>query len=81
MITGKQDRTVKRRAFEAGVEFFLFKPVERNKLLCLIRVKEGPIERGKAALHAGFTCAAETGWNQAVIALKGQHWASDLAGR
>src|SRR2546425_7947159 len=34
-----------KRAFEAGVEFFLFKPVARNKLLKLIRVAEGPIER------------------------------------
>ena len=33
MITGEEDRTVMTRAFEAGVEFFLFKPVERNKLL------------------------------------------------
>ena len=48
MITGEQDRTVMERAFEAGVEFFLFKPVERNKLLELIRVTEGPIERDSA---------------------------------
>jgi c-di-GMP-binding flagellar brake protein YcgR len=34
-----------KRAFDAGVEFFLFKPVERNKLLKLIRVAEGAIER------------------------------------
>jgi CheY-like chemotaxis protein len=45
MITGEEDRTVMKRAFEAGVEFFLFKPVERNKLLKLIRATEGPIER------------------------------------
>jgi CheY-like chemotaxis protein len=45
MITGEEDRTVMRRAFEAGVELFLFKPVERNKLLRLIRVAGGPIER------------------------------------
>ncbi len=45
MITGEQERTVMRRAFEAGVQFFLFKPVERNKLLKLIRATEGPIER------------------------------------
>jgi CheY-like chemotaxis protein len=45
MITGEQDRAVMGRAFEAGVEFFLFKPVERNKLLKLIRVTAGPIER------------------------------------
>jgi c-di-GMP-binding flagellar brake protein YcgR len=34
-----------KRAFDAGVELFLFKPVERNKLLKLIRVAEGSIER------------------------------------
>jgi CheY-like chemotaxis protein len=45
MITGEQDRTVMGRAFEAGVQLFLFKPVERNKLLKLIRAAEGPIER------------------------------------
>jgi CheY-like chemotaxis protein len=45
MITGEQDRTLMKRAFDAGVELFLFKPVERNKLLKLIRVAEGSIER------------------------------------
>jgi CheY-like chemotaxis protein len=45
MITGEQDRTLMGRAFEAGVQLFLFKPVERNKLLKLIRAAEGPIER------------------------------------
>jgi CheY-like chemotaxis protein len=45
MITGEEDRTLMRRAFEAGVQLFLFKPVERNKLLKLIRAAEGPIER------------------------------------
>jgi CheY-like chemotaxis protein len=45
MITGEQDRTLMRRAFEIGIQFFLFKPVERNKLLKLIRVVESSIER------------------------------------
>lgn len=45
MITGEEDRTLMGRAFEAGVELFLFKPVEPNKLLRLIRAAEGPIER------------------------------------
>jgi PleD family two-component response regulator len=44
MITGEQDRTLMGRAFEAGVQLFLFKPVERNKLLKLFRAAEGPIE-------------------------------------
>jgi len=45
MITGEQDRTLMKRAFDIGVGFFLFKPVERNKLLKLIRVAENSIER------------------------------------
>lgn len=45
MISGEEDRTLMRRAFEAGVEIFLFKPIERNKLLRLIRAAEGQIER------------------------------------
>src|SRR5713226_9275142 len=45
MITGEEERTLMKRAFDAGVEFFLFKPVERNKLLRLIRVAEGSIDR------------------------------------
>ena len=45
MITGEQDRTLMKRAFDIGVQLFLFKPVERNKLLKLIRVAESSIER------------------------------------
>jgi CheY-like chemotaxis protein len=45
MITGEQDRTLMNRAFEAGVVLFLFKPIERIRLLKLIRVAESSIER------------------------------------
>jgi len=45
MITGEQDRTLMTRAFEVGITFFLFKPVERHKVLKLIRVAESSIER------------------------------------
>jgi hypothetical protein len=45
MITGEHDNSLMKRAFEIGVQFFLFKPVERNKLLRLIRVAEHSIER------------------------------------
>ncbi len=45
MITGEEDRTVMTRAFQAGVEFFLFKPIDRSKLLPLIRATGGSIER------------------------------------
>jgi CheY-like chemotaxis protein len=45
MITAEHDHTLMKRAFEIGVQFFLFKPVERNKLLKLIRVAEHSIEQ------------------------------------
>jgi len=45
MITGEEERTLMKRAFDAGVQLFLFKPVERNKLLKLIRVAEHSIEQ------------------------------------
>lgn len=57
MITGEEDRTVMGRAFEAGIEFFLFKPVERNKLLKLIRATEGSIERERRRFtHVRLRC-------------------------
>jgi CheY-like chemotaxis protein len=45
MITGENDNTLMKRAFDIAVQFFLFKPVERHKLLKLIRVAEHSIER------------------------------------
>jgi len=45
MITGEEDRKLLARAFEAGVNFFLFKPIDRHRILRLIRVSAGSIER------------------------------------
>ena len=45
VITGEEDSTVLGRAFEAGASFFLFKPIDRHRMLRLIRVTEGPIQR------------------------------------
>jgi CheY-like chemotaxis protein len=45
MITGEDDRTLLARAFEAGASFFLFKPIDRHRMLRLIRVAEGPMQR------------------------------------
>jgi CheY-like chemotaxis protein len=44
VITGEEDNTVLKRAFEAGASFFLFKPVDRHRMLRLIRVTEGSIQ-------------------------------------
>ena len=45
IITGEDDRSVLARAFDAGASFFLFKPIDRHRMLRLIRVSEGPVQR------------------------------------
>jgi CheY-like chemotaxis protein len=45
MITGDQQKHFLKRAFEAGVNFVLFKPVDRQGLLRLLRVTQGLIDR------------------------------------
>jgi CheY-like chemotaxis protein len=45
IITGAEDRGVMARAFEAGANMFLFKPVDRMKLQRLIQVLLLPMER------------------------------------
>jgi CheY-like chemotaxis protein len=44
IITGEEDRSVLARAFDAGASFFLFKPIDRHRMLRLIRVSEGPVQ-------------------------------------
>jgi CheY-like chemotaxis protein len=45
MITGDQEQHFLKRAFDAGVNFVLFKPVDRQALLRLLRVTQGLIDR------------------------------------
>lgn len=45
IITGEKDPGVMARAFHAGANLFLFKPVDRLQILRLIRITQGPIER------------------------------------
>jgi hypothetical protein len=45
MITGDREPQFMTRAFEVGVNFILFKPVDRQALLRLLRVTQGPIDR------------------------------------
>jgi DNA-binding response OmpR family regulator len=47
IITGEGERGLMTRAFQAGANFFLFKPVDRTRLLQLIRVTQGSIQREK----------------------------------
>jgi PleD family two-component response regulator len=41
IITGEKDSGVMARAFQAGANLFLFKPVDRIKLLRIIRIVRG----------------------------------------
>jgi two-component system, chemotaxis family, chemotaxis protein CheY len=45
MITGETDRGLLTRVFEAGATFVLFKPIDRHRLMRLLRVSEDLIQR------------------------------------
>jgi CheY-like chemotaxis protein len=45
IITGEDDRTALTDAFNAGANFFLYKPIDRHRLLRLMRIAQGPIQR------------------------------------
>ena len=45
LITGEEDNTVLARAFEACANFFLFKPIDRHRILRLIRLTGDSIQR------------------------------------
>jgi len=44
MITGDQDHKVMQRAFQAGVNLFLFKPVDRSRLMRLLNAADNFIQ-------------------------------------
>jgi CheY-like chemotaxis protein len=44
MVTGDQQRETLTRGFEAGANFFLFKPIEKSRLLRVVRAARGPIQ-------------------------------------
>jgi CheY-like chemotaxis protein len=45
MITGEQGHHFMKRVFEAGVTFVVFKPVDRQALMRMLRVTQGSVER------------------------------------
>jgi CheY-like chemotaxis protein len=57
MITGDSDPNVLKKGFEAGANFFLFKPVDRRGLLRLVRATQGSILNEKRRFQrVGVTC-------------------------
>lgn len=66
IITGEEDNAVLGRAFDAGANFFLFKPIDRHRMLRLIRVTEHSIQhegrrfqRVKTACQVSLDCGEE----------------------
>ena len=47
MLTGETDLALQKKAFEAGANFFLFKPVDRQRLLRLIRTTQASVQHEK----------------------------------
>jgi CheY-like chemotaxis protein len=47
MITGEEDRALLGRAFEAGANFFLYKPIDRHAILRLLRATKDSVEHEK----------------------------------
>lgn len=47
MITGEADVAMQRKSFEAGANFFLFKPVDRQKLLRVVRATQAAVQHEK----------------------------------
>jgi len=51
IITGGDDRGLMTKAFQAGANFFLFKPINRARLLRLVQISTVPIERERRRLQ------------------------------
>jgi chemotaxis family two-component system response regulator PixG len=53
IITGEKDSGLMARAFQAGANLFLFKPVDRMKLLRILRIIQDPMDRARQQSHGG----------------------------
>ncbi|HLJ15294.1 MAG TPA: response regulator [Bryobacteraceae bacterium] len=51
VLTGAEDRGLMTRAFQAGANLFLSKPIDRGRLLRLIQVSSVPIDRERRRLQ------------------------------
>ncbi len=57
VITGEGENAVLTRAFQAGATFFLFKPIDRHRMLRLLRVTEGTIQNeARRYQRVKFSC-------------------------
>jgi DNA-binding response OmpR family regulator len=57
IVTGETQHGLMAKAFQAGVSFFLHKPIDRTKLLRLVSVTQGSIENERRRFHRSkVTC-------------------------
>jgi DNA-binding response OmpR family regulator len=51
MITGDADPATQARAFKVGANFFLYKPLDRRRLMRIMRVTQGSIQQERRRFH------------------------------
>ena len=51
MVSGQNTPDSMSRAFEAGANFFIFKPFDRGRLMRVLRAAHGPIEQERRRFH------------------------------
>lgn len=56
MVTGEEDPSVLRRGFQAGANFFLFKPINKKRLLNLSRVTHSAVQIEKRHYQRVVVC-------------------------
>ena len=56
MVTGEEDRGLLARAFAAGANFFLFKPVDRQRVLRVVRASRCQIQDERRRFHRVAVC-------------------------
>ena len=60
MVTGDEQRETLSRGFEAGANFFLFKPVDKSRLLRVVRAARGPIQNERRRFQrVPISCAVK----------------------
>jgi CheY-like chemotaxis protein len=60
MVTGDEQRETLTRGFEAGANFFLFKPIDKSRLLRVVRAARGPIQHERRRFQrVPISCAVK----------------------
>lgn len=60
MVTGDEHRETLSKGFEAGANFFLFKPIDKSRLLRVVRAARGPIQHERRRFQrVPISCAVK----------------------